>query len=466
MNVQLLFATGAGTKGAAILLLRNNSKLESLAGAGVARNQDISFLSLNPASVSGLNESETLFSQGSFWEDPVRFSCLAYAQPTRWGTLALDYSALNYGEFNRTDENGETTGSQNPKDTVISMAWSTNRKFSAHKSWDFGGSIRYLRSDLVSQSASLASYNFGVNYRTPREGVLLGFALDHMGPPIQYSGDSFPLPTIFRVGIGQEGEEFSALSAQLRYALDFNSHLDGSTSWSAGTEISLLKLLSFRLGYSGEEDIEERFRYGLGIGWEGTELGYSASPSGDLGYKHMVTLQIRFGSGLKNFIQLFSATRQPQTVELATIQTTPTQEERMIANLSPTHSTLKPKNVPILSTVGKVKTKTDPQLNLTYKQALRYMKNRNLDGAIRLLKRIYDQDKNFEDVSKKILSCYQGRIVRHYSNRRYREARDDIEEALKIDPANPRLKAYQKTTEQMLSKQESKRVENTNRFYE
>src|SRR3989338_1991351 len=83
------FSASLWTSGASVLLLKAASRTESLAGAVTASGDDLSALGINPASISRIRNSETLFSQAFFFEN-VKFSYAAYAQPTKWGVPSLE----------------------------------------------------------------------------------------------------------------------------------------------------------------------------------------------------------------------------------------------------------------------------------------------------------------------------------------------------------------------------------------
>src|SRR4051794_14309111 len=80
----VIAASGLGTSAAEILNFKTSARSEALAGAQSASGDDLSALSVNPATLSSLKYSEILFSQAFLYED-IRYSYLAFAKPTKYG---------------------------------------------------------------------------------------------------------------------------------------------------------------------------------------------------------------------------------------------------------------------------------------------------------------------------------------------------------------------------------------------
>ncbi|MBI2119166.1 MAG: PorV/PorQ family protein [Elusimicrobia bacterium] len=493
---------GLAVEGAQFLKLKTSARLESLAGAGAAESQELSNLSINPATSSQLKSKELFFSQGFLFEN-VKFSFLSYCHPTKWGNANMDTFFLKYGEFDSTNEDREKIGTQSPKDFSIGFGWSANGKNFYLEELDLGFSLKTIHSDLGIKKANAFSLSLGAIYKTVFEGLNLGFAMNHFGSSLKYDREELALPRTLRFGLGFSGWELSTFSAKLKCFVDEVLERDGSAYSLLGTELTLLKLINFQIGYAGEEGFQNRFRYGFGIGSQDLQLNYAASPLGGLGTKHLISLKLRFSGKLGNLKTLFSRKIEKNIMQKAdgdeqnsTILTqkrnlpdstfhafksnTPdlSQENFDIRNgfdpqanlpfpnelailqgrgtnkLKPTDSLLQQPKKIIRDDKTRIKSPSHSKgladLRTEYDRALKCMNQRNLNEAIKLLRNIYVQEKTFEKVSKKLVSCLEARVVQYYANRQYDEAMKDILEGLKIDPFNERLKTFYRNTEEML----------------
>ena len=299
------FSASLGTSGARVLLLKAASRTESLAGAVTASGDDLSALGINPASISRIRNSETLFSQAFFFEN-VKFSYAAYAQPTKWGVPSLEYMNLSYGEFDVTNANRDKIGTQSPKDSYFGFGWSSNGKLPLSNMIDIGGSIRYVRSDLVMRTASALSLNFGGIYKSPLEGLAFGIAVNNLGTAIKYNNESFQQPRLFRLGTSYSGNEFSGLSARAVYSLDSVYPREGTPYIAAGFELFFMRIFNLQVGFDGEEKLSNRFRYGFGLGVDAFHVNYSAAPAGEMGTNHRLSLRMRFGHEIWNLVRALS----------------------------------------------------------------------------------------------------------------------------------------------------------------
>src|SRR3989338_273749 len=481
---------GLAVEGAQFLKLKTSARLESLAGAGTAQGQELSNLSINPATSSQLKSKELFFSQGFLFEN-VKFSFLSYCHPTKWGNANMDTFFLKYGEFDSTNEDREKIGTQSPKDFFIGFGWSANGKKFHLEELDLGFSLKTIHSDLGIKSANAFSLSLGAIYKTAFEGLNLGFAMNHLGSSLKYDREELALPRTLRFGLGFSGWELSSFSAKLNSFVDEVLERDGSAYSLLGIELTLLKLLNFQMGYAGEEGFQNRFRYGFGIGAQDLQLNYAASPLGGLGTKHIISLKLRFSSKLWNLKTLLSRkieksvlqkadgdeqnsyaltqkrelrdlsfhafksdTADPTQANFALRNEFATLQERAVNKLESTDSLLQEVKKPIKDDKTEIKSsslsKGLPDLGAEYDRALKFMSQRNLNEAIKLLRNIHVQNKTYEKVSKKLVACLEARVVHYYANRQYEEAMKDILEGLKIDPFNERLKAFYGNTEEML----------------
>ena len=289
------------------LTLRPSARAEALGGALTASGDDLSSLSVNPATLSRLRRPEALFTQAVLFED-IKFSYASYAQPTRFGMPSIEYMAMSYGDFDSVSRDGQVTGKQSPKETYAGFGWSTKRhdRSGLFQNLDLGANFRFFKSDLGAASASGISANLGALYQTPMEGLAVGAAVNHLGGSVKYAGESISQPRAMRLGLAYSTNEFMALASKARFSADGVLPKDGGVNMGLGAEILFGSLISLQAGYAGEENLENRFRFGLGMGLDAITLNYSAAPLGDLGTAHRITVRMRFGQGVWNILSVLS----------------------------------------------------------------------------------------------------------------------------------------------------------------
>ncbi len=301
-------AKGVGSSAGQFLNLIGSAKAMSMGGAGTALGNDLHGLQSNAASISGMQNPKTLLSQGLLYQD-MKFSYGAYAQPTRYGVPVMEYMNVSYGDYESTNLNRMETGSQSPSSRMFGLGWSTTGSSILGNRLRLGVIARYLQSYMGNASASGSTFSIGGIYNTRFNGVTVGASVNHLGSGLKYSGESSPLPRNFRLGLSYLGQEFRTINAKTSYCLDAVAPNDGTVHVLAGAEFNLYDLVSFQIGYVGAENIQNRLRYGIGIGVQALQLSYAVSADNSLGASHRLTIDVGFGKGIWNIGQIFGAER-------------------------------------------------------------------------------------------------------------------------------------------------------------
>ncbi|MGB9596233.1 MAG: PorV/PorQ family protein [Candidatus Poribacteria bacterium] len=90
---------------------------------------DINAISWNPAGLALIlnQEATAIYAPLYGFDSGMKQSHLAYAYPTgKWGTIGLDYSAINYGNMDWRDQSGKDLGSFSRKDYSIYASYGIN----------------------------------------------------------------------------------------------------------------------------------------------------------------------------------------------------------------------------------------------------------------------------------------------------------------------------------------------------
>ncbi|MCR4438947.1 MAG: PorV/PorQ family protein [bacterium] len=265
-------AHGQVRAGAAYLKIQPSIRYQGMAGALSAAIDEVQAFYANPAS--------TAFSREWQWS----------AAYTRW--IADIYGvAANYGRQFRTPwsrrfnvalglnyqgvrEFDSTQGRRPPVSAgdlvgAISVG-SPLTILSANLA--VGGNLKYLHSDLSGNTASAYIVDMGVMYRSPRISIggpfqygLLsaGFAVDHMGSPLQFFQEKTPLPRTLRGGVAMHLGSHNGL--QLQLSGDYYQVRDEIGRFCVGAEIAWGYRLALRTGYEFNDRLLSKLSMGMSL---------------------------------------------------------------------------------------------------------------------------------------------------------------------------------------------------------
>jgi len=159
---------------------------------------------------------------------------------------------------------------------------------------DFGASIKYLYEGLLNDQANGIGFDFGLNYKTPVNGLTASTVIKNIGSMNALRNEETKLPADFRLG---SSYQFSVESAKLDIitAAEFQKYLDADDiHFNLGGDIVYDQLLALRAGY--QTGYESRgFTAGLGIMWGSLRFDYAFMPfSLGLGIANLFSFQFKF----------------------------------------------------------------------------------------------------------------------------------------------------------------------------
>ncbi|MCB1060863.1 MAG: PorV/PorQ family protein [Calditrichaeota bacterium] len=276
-----------GTTSMQLLKLPLGVRGLGMANAFVAAAEGAESVWWNPGALTTVEKNHVQIAQINLPAD-IQCNALSYARP--WGK----YGAMSVHVINlftndmpvRTWEAPEGTGEYfNAYDFVIggSYAQRLTDKFS------LGGNLRYLRSGLENESYDGFSVDLGTVYHTGLRSLVLGMAIQNLGPEVKYSGqfadyreaglnsepvpgmenfEGASLPTMFRLGVSfdmlqmlevEHNESHSTL-----FAIEMDHPNDNKERLNFGGEYGYQETLFLRAGGKFGYD-EESFSLGFGL---------------------------------------------------------------------------------------------------------------------------------------------------------------------------------------------------------
>jgi hypothetical protein len=257
---------------------------------------DISTLFVNPAGMAFLEQPQYTFNYTNYILD-INGGMAGYAQKYgKLGIVSIGLVYMNYGTFDYTDENANSTGetfSANDLALGIGIANHLDEQFT------YGVNLKYAFSKIENYNASAIALDFGLMYAAPfQENLNFAVSVQNLGSNFEYyDSHKETLPMSIRIGFSKKLAhlplEFAASLNDLNVRAD--NILDRIKRFSVGGEFTLSEMLRLRLGYnnnlhSGFNDISSSkfggVSGGLGIYWKSFRFDYAYSNFSALGTIH------------------------------------------------------------------------------------------------------------------------------------------------------------------------------------
>ncbi len=280
-------------QGANFLKLTIGSRAQAMGGAFTAISNDINGLYYNPAGAAFTFQPALMFYHAQWIED-ISVENISFILPLHrrlrmtGGFTFLHLPKIDRYEIDPVGQSPIQDGSFQVYDMVAQVG------LSYRISWaiSLGVTGKFLQERLDQVSAQSFAFDLGILYRAPIDFLSIGFAVQNLGPQIQYESSKEKLPLTYRIGMA--------------YQLPYNAvtlSVDGVKSlaedWKIypGIEFDFMNTFSFRTGYQISQNSAGEYTVGLGLNWRSNySFNYVFSPYGMLGNTHRAELIFRFGS--------------------------------------------------------------------------------------------------------------------------------------------------------------------------
>lgn len=279
-----------GTTVGQFLLIEPSARVSAMGNAGVTAFDEASAAFYNPAALGHMAQSDVQFTVGRWLADITYNYATAGIRLGAANTLLLSVTSLNSGEISvRTVEQPLGTGERySVRNTAFGLGFA--RRFTDRFSAGF--EAKYLEESIWHNSMTALSINFGVLYELPFQGYL-GASLSNFGTRGKFSGrdlrirydqdderfgdnsnlpgtletETYPLPILFRVGVGFPVNINASNTAH--FTVDAFQPSDNTNSVSFGGEWTFIETFSLRGGYQHlfQEDTETGLTLGMGLNY-------------------------------------------------------------------------------------------------------------------------------------------------------------------------------------------------------
>ena len=314
--------TKTGTAMGQFLQIEPAARTAAMGGAGVSLSAGLDGVYFNPAMIAEVDRYAGTFTH-SEWIAGISYDYVATSIPVgKWGSAYAAVTSLNSGAIDvRTVAQPQGTGEQyTVSDVGIGLGYGRQitDRFSA------GAQVTYVQETIWNSTANSVTVSVGTLYQVSDQGLHIGASLANFGTQTGYNGrdlritydndpsahgdngtlpgevvtGSFPVPILFRLGVGQPFQ----LSPQARLEVEADAFhpSDNTESMSFGSELVYARRFAARLGWANafQQDAEGGLTAGAGFNSEWQDVAfhvdYAWADHGRLGNVSRLTLGVGF----------------------------------------------------------------------------------------------------------------------------------------------------------------------------
>ncbi len=312
-----------GTTAAQFLGISVGPRSLGMGGTSVASSTDVETIYFNPGAFAQTQRSQVLFSSTDWLIGSKLRWVGAMLNLDGTNAVALTLTQLDYGDAEvTTPDSPDGTGERwSAQDLAVGLSYS---RFLTDK-FSIGGTAKYVSQSIWNESASTFAFDIGLLYVTGFNDMRLGMSISNFGGNMKMDGrdlrkvididptnagsnklnlanlntDPWPIPLLFRVGLGMDVVKNDFLMATVE--VDALRPSDNVEVVNLGTEVTVMDHLSLRAGYKSlfQTDSEEGLTLGAGFrytqpGSFGVEADYAYQKFGRLGYINTFGLSVSF----------------------------------------------------------------------------------------------------------------------------------------------------------------------------
>lgn len=292
-----ILTAGSGENSLEFLKIPVGARPAAMGYAFSSQVDDVNCLFWNPAGLGIIKFSEFVFSHNDYIED-IKFHSMGYVKKIDddFGNIGLSLNIFDAGEFKHTLITGGVShtnlGNVDAKDMAVGLSYGKNiREYNL----TFGGTIKYIKSELYNANANAYSIDLGVIYKFKfREDILnLGFVISNIGTKIKYDLQEEELPLLIKIGLNSNSvfmHDNILMNVNIESIYEKNNTVD----FALGIECSFSNVFLLRTGYNTIQDIDSGLSFGAGFIFNKCSLDYAWTPFDNLGNSHRISVQYKF----------------------------------------------------------------------------------------------------------------------------------------------------------------------------
>jgi len=278
-----------GTSVGQFLLIEPSARIAAMGNAGATMAGDIQSSYYNPAAIGLFPANGVQFTHSPWIADITYDYAAAGVTLGDFGNIYASVTSLNSGDIDvRTVDQPLGTGE---KYSVSDLAFGLGYGRKISDRFSVGVQVSYLQETIWHSSMSAFALNMGTLYRISEDGLHIGASISNFGTRPRFDGvdlrilydqnparfgdngslpaelltDNFPLPILFRVGVGMPF--VLNQSNTINFSVDAFHPSDNTESVSAGAEWAYDNTLFVRGGYQNlfMQDSELGLTLGAGV---------------------------------------------------------------------------------------------------------------------------------------------------------------------------------------------------------
>lgn len=292
--------SSAGTSVFNFLKIDVGARPIAMGGAFTGVADDETSLYYNPSGLTNLEGRHFIAGYHNNIFD-MQSGFLGYVHPVSPDhRVAAQINYLSYGDFIRTDGNGEELGTFGGSDMLFAASYAMR----VRQTISLGVTIKYIYEKIDTYSASAIAGDIGAKFILKRDlydnsvQAAAGIMIQNLGTQLSTfvdGSEKWDLPLAFRMGISGYPKGLPLLLAG-----DIIFPTDNDLYFALGAEFIRLKPLFLRMGWTsyglnyqtdaGAKDNLAGFSIGFGVEHKQMHISYTLSPQSDLGTSHRITI--------------------------------------------------------------------------------------------------------------------------------------------------------------------------------
>ena len=276
------------------------ARAAALGGSFVSSTDDPNLIFYNPAGLATLSTSR--FSAGFFKHLlDINAGYVSYGtEIPRFGFVGAGVNYINYGDFQRTGDEGEDLGTFGAGELAVSIGYAGELQHGL----TYGLNAKYIYSSIAEVHSSGVALDLGTQYVVVPNRFILGASVLNLGTQLNpYVTTREDLPLDVTIGASVYPEHLPAAIMVNFHKLNQNQDNFGQhfTPFSVGVEFTASPNVQLRFGYNNEQhqDMEidssaglAGFSIGLGILTGSYNIDYAFTSYGKIGGVHRISVAL------------------------------------------------------------------------------------------------------------------------------------------------------------------------------
>jgi len=253
------------------LNLNVDARSSAMAGSFVSVDNDVNAVFYNPAGLATLKGKQASIGFFKYLMD-INAGNASYSQKYKdIGYFAAGVRYVNYGTFDKYDENYQSQGTFGASDLAISLGYANAYK----ENLKYGANVKFIYSNIDEYSSVGLALDLGALYMFPEQKLNFGLSVLNLGTQVKkYSSTTESLPLDIRFGMTKSLEHLP-LTVNLgfaRLADTYDNFFERFKNIIVGGEFTLNEYVLLRVGYNNVE--RKNFKTGSSIGISGFSAGF------------------------------------------------------------------------------------------------------------------------------------------------------------------------------------------------